>query len=101
MITNPEFSFHTVNLAVGAELSLPISYCDALGIGNSVKLTIIGALCFRFSLFIFCIWPGNHFYEAHNAILFDVVTNYPDVVSINKSYNGNGEIKLKVWKNVN
>lgn len=30
-ITNKELPFHLINLAVGAEIKLPISYCDALG----------------------------------------------------------------------
>ena len=33
-ITNKEFPFHAINLAVGAELSVPITYRDALGINN-------------------------------------------------------------------
>jgi len=30
-ITNKEFPFHVINLAVGADLKLPISYSDTLG----------------------------------------------------------------------
>ncbi|KAL7213703.1 hypothetical protein ACSBR2_016266 [Camellia fascicularis] len=59
---------HRIDLAVGAELDLPISYYDILGIP---------------------------FHEAHNAILFNAETNYPDIVSINVTSDGNGNIQLK------
>ncbi|XP_059670096.1 nuclear pore complex protein GP210 isoform X2 [Cornus florida] len=70
-ITSKEFPFHNVDLAVGAELDLPINYCDVL---------------------------GNPFHEAHNIILFDVQTNYPDVVSINDTHDGNGFIHIKAMR---
>jgi hypothetical protein len=41
-ITNKEFPFHVINLAVGADLKLPISYCDALGTKVSVLLNVYG-----------------------------------------------------------
>lgn len=59
-----EFPVHT--LALGAELSLPIRYHDIL---------------------------GNPFHEAHNITLFEVETNYPDIVSIGE-YDGRGNIHL-------
>ncbi|KAF5943412.1 hypothetical protein HYC85_017489 [Camellia sinensis] len=66
---------HRIDLAVGAELDLPISYYDILGIP---------------------------FHEAHNAILFNAETNYPDIVSINVTSDGNGNIQLKnpTWASV-
>lgn len=48
---------------------------------------------------VFFLGLGNPFYEAHGAVLFDVATNSPDVVSINNSSNthgGGGNIHLKV-----
>lgn len=60
--------FHKINLAVGAELVVGINYHDAL---------------------------GNAFLEAYNVVLFDAETNYADVVSINDTLNGNGNIHLK------
>lgn len=39
-ITNKEFPFHVINLAVGADLKLPISYYDALGSKVSVILNV-------------------------------------------------------------
>ncbi|KAL7256965.1 hypothetical protein ACSBR1_010830 [Camellia fascicularis] len=59
---------HRIDLAVGAELDLPISYYDILGIP---------------------------FHEAHNAIIFNAETNYPDIVSINVTSDGNENIQLK------
>ncbi|XP_022152143.1 nuclear pore complex protein GP210 isoform X1 [Momordica charantia] len=63
-----EFPFHVINLSVGTVLSLPISYYDSL---------------------------GNLFHEAHDVVHFDVETNYPHIVSINYSREGNGYIYLK------
>uniref|UniRef100_A0A5B7BTW7 BIG2 domain-containing protein n=1 Tax=Davidia involucrata TaxID=16924 RepID=A0A5B7BTW7_DAVIN len=70
-ITTKEFPFHMINVAVGAELDLTINYCDVL---------------------------GNPFHEAYNSILFDAETNYPDVVSINDTRDGNGNIHLKAMR---
>ncbi|XP_022934341.1 nuclear pore complex protein GP210 isoform X2 [Cucurbita moschata] len=67
-LTNQEFPFHVINLAVDTELRLPISYYDSL---------------------------GNLFHEAHDVVLFYVETNYPDIVSVNYSREGNGYIYLK------
>lgn len=39
-ITNKEFPFHVINLAVGADLRLAISYYDALGSKFSVILNV-------------------------------------------------------------
>ncbi|KAF4381614.1 hypothetical protein F8388_021242 [Cannabis sativa] len=66
---NEDFPFHVINLAVGSEISLPVTYRDSL---------------------------GNPFYEAHDAVLFEVVTNYPDVVFINKTHDGSGNIYIKI-----
>ncbi|KAL8043788.1 hypothetical protein ABFX02_08G007800 [Erythranthe guttata] len=60
-----EFPVHT--LAVGAELDLPIKYHDTL---------------------------GNPFHEAYNITLFEVKTNYPDIVSI-EEYNGKVHLQAK------
>ncbi|XP_062106942.1 nuclear pore complex protein GP210 isoform X1 [Humulus lupulus] len=65
---NEEFPFHVINLAVGSEISLPVTYRDSL---------------------------GNPFYEAHGTVLFEFVTNYPDVVFINKTQDGSGNIYIK------
>ncbi|KAK4603548.1 hypothetical protein RGQ29_012174 [Quercus rubra] len=70
-ITNKEFPFHVINLAVGADLKLPISYSDTL---------------------------GNPFYEAHNAVLFHAETNYPDIVLINNTHDDDGNIHLKALR---
>ncbi|KAE8021482.1 hypothetical protein FH972_007367 [Carpinus fangiana] len=67
-ITNKEFPFHVINLPVGADLELAISYYDAL---------------------------GNPFYEAYHAILVYAETNYQDVVSINDTRYEDGNIHLK------
>ncbi|KAL8475384.1 hypothetical protein ACS0TY_028160 [Phlomoides rotata] len=64
-ITTDEFPIHM--LALGAEFDLQIKYHDTL---------------------------GNPFHEAHNVKLFEVDTNYPDVVSIDK-YDGHGNIHLR------
>lgn len=64
-IMTDEFPVHA--LAVGGELDLPIKYHDSL---------------------------GNPFHEAHNIILFELETNYPDVVSIDE-YNGNIHLQAK------
>ncbi|KAK8631457.1 hypothetical protein V6N13_028245 [Hibiscus sabdariffa] len=61
-ITNKEFPVHAIDLAVGAEIELPISYYDALG------------------------YP---FYEASNVILHCAETNSPDVVSVNNTCDTN------------
>lgn len=60
-----EFPVYT--LALGGELGLPVRYHDNL---------------------------GNPFHEAHNITLFDVETNYPNVVSIDE-YDGHGNIHLR------
>jgi hypothetical protein len=39
-ITNKEFPFHVINLPVGADLELAISYYDALGSKASVILNV-------------------------------------------------------------
>ncbi|PIA51702.1 hypothetical protein AQUCO_01100520v1 [Aquilegia coerulea] len=66
-----ESSLHIVDLAVGAEHELVIKYYDIL---------------------------GNPFHEAYNAVQFNVETNYPDVVSINKTLGGHGNIHLKALR---
>lgn len=60
--------FHRIDLTVGAELDLAISYYDILGLP---------------------------FHEAYDAVPFDAETNYRDIVSINVTSNGNGNIHLK------
>lgn len=70
-VSNNEFSIRVVDIAVGAELKLPITYCDVLGIP---------------------------FHEAYNVILYDVQTNYPDVIFINKTDDGDANIHLKAMR---
>ncbi|KAK9004035.1 hypothetical protein V6N11_001853 [Hibiscus sabdariffa] len=61
-ITSKEFPVRVIDLAVGAEIELPISHYDALG------------------------YP---FYEASNVILHCAETNSPDVVSVNNTLDTN------------
>lgn len=70
-ISDDWLPFRGINLAVGAEISLPVVYLDAL---------------------------GNRFYEAYDTVPFDVDTNYPDVVSINTTLGGSGTIHLKAMR---
>ncbi|XP_016903284.2 nuclear pore complex protein GP210 isoform X1 [Cucumis melo] len=70
-LTNQEFPFHVINLAVDTELRIPINYHDSL---------------------------GNIFHEAHDVVLSYVETNYPDIVSVNYSSEDNGYIYLKARK---
>ncbi|KAK7266029.1 hypothetical protein RIF29_18668 [Crotalaria pallida] len=60
--------FNVIDLAVGAELDLPTSFYDAL---------------------------GNPFYEAYNAVPFFAETNYPDVLGINRTADGKGNVHIK------
>ncbi|KAK7266454.1 hypothetical protein RIF29_19098 [Crotalaria pallida] len=60
--------FNVMDLAVGAELDLPTSFYDAL---------------------------GNPFYEAYNAVPFFAETNYPDVLGINRTADGKGNVHIK------
>ncbi|OMO59291.1 Bacterial Ig-like, group 2 [Corchorus capsularis] len=69
-ITNKEFPIHAIDLAVGAEIELSISYFDAL---------------------------GNPFYEASDVVLHYVATNYPDVVSVNMTHDTN-TVHLKAMR---
>ncbi|KAL5718155.1 hypothetical protein ACHQM5_011091 [Ranunculus cassubicifolius] len=64
-------SLHVLDFAVGAEHELAIQYYDSL---------------------------GNPFHEAYNAVEFDADTNYPDVVSVNKTHGQNGHILLKALR---
>ncbi|PSS30358.1 Nuclear pore complex protein [Actinidia chinensis var. chinensis] len=63
--------FHGIDLAVGAELDLPIRYYDILGIP---------------------------FHEASNVSLFDTETNHPDIVSISVTSNDNGNVHIKAMR---
>lgn len=65
---NKEFPFRLVNLALGAEIELPISYFDVLGYA---------------------------FYEAYDAVALDMEVNYPDIVYVNTTSSVNGNINLK------
>ncbi|KAG4128596.1 hypothetical protein ERO13_D09G029000v2 [Gossypium hirsutum] len=69
-ITIKELPVHSIDLAVGAEIELSISYHDAI---------------------------GNPFYEASNVILHHAETNYPDVVSVNNTRDTN-MIHLKAMR---
>ncbi|XP_050383609.1 nuclear pore complex protein GP210 [Argentina anserina] len=70
-ISDDWLPFRGINLVLGAELSLPITYLEAL---------------------------GNPFYEAHDTVLFDVETDNPDVVSVNTTLAGSGIIHLKAMR---
>ncbi|XVF57995.1 hypothetical protein PTKIN_Ptkin07bG0027000 [Pterospermum kingtungense] len=61
-IANKEFPVRAIDIAVGAEIELPISYFDAL---------------------------GNPFYEASNVVLHYAETNYPNVISVNNTHDTN------------
>lgn len=65
-VSRHAFPFYNVDLAVGAELNVPLIYYDAFG------------------------YP---FYEAYNIVLYDVETNYGDIVSINDTHDGNIYLK--------
>ncbi|XP_030530756.1 nuclear pore complex protein GP210 isoform X1 [Rhodamnia argentea] len=65
---NKEFPFHVVNLALGAEIELPIGSFDALGYA---------------------------FYEAYDAVALDTEVNYPDIVYVNTTNSVNRNINLK------
>ncbi|XP_019442522.1 PREDICTED: nuclear pore complex protein GP210 [Lupinus angustifolius] len=63
-----EVLFNVIDLAVGAELDLQTSFYDAL---------------------------GNSFYEAYNTVPFFAETNYPDVLFINRTDDGKGNVHIK------
>lgn len=65
-VSRHAFLSYSVNIAVGAEINLPLMYYDAFG------------------------YP---FYEAYNTVLYDVETNYCDIVSINDTHDGNIYLK--------
>ncbi|XP_039691001.1 nuclear pore complex protein GP210 isoform X3 [Medicago truncatula] len=67
-IASKEVLLKVIDLAVGAELDLPTSFYDIL---------------------------GNPFYEACNAVRFYAETNYPDVLAINKTADGKGNVHIK------
>ncbi|OVA20622.1 Bacterial Ig-like [Macleaya cordata] len=71
-VITKEFPFHVADLAVGAQLELLINYRDALG--------------------------RNPFHEAYGAVDFDAETNYPEVVTINDTRDGSGNIRLKAMR---
>lgn len=65
-VSRHAFPFYNVNLAIGAELDVPLIYYDTFG------------------------YP---FYEAYNIVVYDVETNYGDIVSINDTRDGNIYLK--------
>ncbi|XP_045812556.1 nuclear pore complex protein GP210 isoform X2 [Trifolium pratense] len=67
-IASKEVLFKVIDLAVGAEFDLPTTFYDTL---------------------------GNPFYEAYNAVRVYAETNYPDVLAINKTADGKGNIHIK------
>ncbi|KAK2365493.1 nuclear pore complex protein GP210 [Trifolium repens] len=67
-IASKEVLLKVIDLAVGAELDLPTTFFDAL---------------------------GNPFYEAYNAVRVYAETNYPDVLAINKTVDGKGNVHIK------
>lgn len=67
-ISTKSFPFRTINVAVGTELYVPITYYDTLG------------------------YP---FLEAYNVILFEAETNNRDVVFISNTRDSKGNIYLK------
>ncbi|KAL2335736.1 hypothetical protein Fmac_016949 [Flemingia macrophylla] len=67
-LASKEVLLNVINLAVGAELDLPTRFYDAL---------------------------GNPFHEAYNAVLFYAETSYPDVLFVNKTADGKGNVHIK------
>ncbi|KAL6532745.1 hypothetical protein OROGR_013705 [Orobanche gracilis] len=67
-IASKEVLLKVIDLAVGAELDLPTTFFDNL---------------------------GNPFYEAYNAVRVYAETNYPDVLAINKTADGKGNVHIK------
>ncbi|XP_058778625.1 nuclear pore complex protein GP210 isoform X1 [Vicia villosa] len=67
-IASNEVLLKVIDLAVGAELDLPTTFYDTL---------------------------GNPFYEACNAMRFYAETNYPDVLAVNKTADGKGNVSIK------
>ncbi|XP_029128898.1 nuclear pore complex protein GP210 isoform X2 [Cajanus cajan] len=67
-IASKEALLNVINLAVGAELDLPTKFYDAI---------------------------GNPFHEAYNAVPFYAETNYPDVLFLNKTADGKGNVHIK------
>lgn len=103
-ITDKELPFHLINLAVGAEIKLPISYCDALGSRVLVAENVFWEMCFFIPQQFACdfCWTGNPFYEAYNAVAVNAESNDRDVVSTNNTCDEDGNICLKVrWLNIN
>ncbi|XP_050223905.1 nuclear pore complex protein GP210 [Mercurialis annua] len=70
-ITNKEFPYQAIHVAVGAEFDLPISYFDVL---------------------------GNAFYEAHDVVPYHAETNYHDIVSIDDTKCTSEKIHLKALR---
>ncbi|XP_047338499.1 nuclear pore complex protein GP210 [Impatiens glandulifera] len=71
IITSP-LSSRSIDLALGTEIDLPISYHDDLGMP---------------------------FREAYGAVTFSIESNYPDIITINGTSDGNGIIHVKALKN--
>ncbi|KAL6506124.1 hypothetical protein OROHE_022653 [Orobanche hederae] len=67
-IASKEVLLKVIDLAVGAELDLPTTFYDNI---------------------------GNPFYEAYNAVRVYAETNYPDVLAINKTADGKGNVHIK------
>ncbi|XP_027187547.1 nuclear pore complex protein GP210 isoform X1 [Cicer arietinum] len=67
-IGSKEVLLKVIDLAVGAELDLPTTFYDNL---------------------------GNPFYEACNSVHFYAETNYPDVLAINRTADGKGNVHIK------
>jgi len=44
----------------------------------------------------YCDSTGNPFHEAYNAVPFYAETNYPDVLCVNKTADGKGNVHIKV-----
>ncbi|KAK9117285.1 hypothetical protein Sjap_016232 [Stephania japonica] len=70
-VVTENFPFHVADLGVGAELDLAAKYYDAL---------------------------GNPFKEAYNVCQLLAETNYPDIVSINKTCEGTGDFTVKATR---
>lgn len=89
-----------IDLAVGAELDLPTTFYDALGINAPLIMNCIQELSdWKYSsIFVsYCGSTGNPFYEAYNAVPFYAETNYPDVLWMNKTADGKGNVHIKVF----
>lgn len=90
--------FHRIDLTVGAELNLAISFYDILGKYPPITYFSLYLISLHYTFLLsICFETGLPFHEAYDVIPFNAETNYRDIVSINVTRKGNGNIHLKVW----